>query len=310
MSMPKRKKKESHKADAPTEQTMGTEPSNPAASSAIAETVKAILERTPVYQDLVQPTAKKVGKEIVPAAKQIVGTAVRAVNMALAPLRAMFWGWERIEKIVVPAIAQRFENALDKMVTPKLNVAGPALEGLRFTGEEPALRDMFINLLATSMNKDTATRAHPAFAEIIRQLTPDEALIVQYLAVIKTVPVVLLATKAEGIVLMYEFTQPSLSLVHLDVAVDHKELIPSYIDNIRRLEIVSPANLSNLFSQEEDPRFARLLEDPILQQQRQQLEAAGIEYLPHGGQFGLTTFGSQFCEACVLPDGQRGMEGN
>jgi len=64
----------------------------------------------------------------------------------------------------------------DQIVVPKPNVAGPALEALRYTWHEETLSDLYANLLAaSSMDKSTADGAHPAFVEIIRQLTPDEA---------------------------------------------------------------------------------------------------------------------------------------
>ena len=43
------------------------------------------------------------------------------------------------------------------------------------------LRELYANLLATSIDSITAHEAHPAFVEIIRQLTPDEARIVKYI---------------------------------------------------------------------------------------------------------------------------------
>src|SRR5262249_12995200 len=150
------------------------------------------------YKDLAQPSAKRLGKELVPAAKQLGQTAVRALNTVLAPLRGAIWGWEKIEEIVIPELAKRVEDALHKLVTPKRTVAGPALEASRFAGGEPALREMYVNLLATSMDRDTATKAHPAFAEIIRQLTPDEARVVQFFAAEKVVAQMTFGTLGPG----------------------------------------------------------------------------------------------------------------
>jgi hypothetical protein len=219
--------------------------------------------------------------------------------MMLSPLRAVLWGWERIEEIIGPELGRRFENKLNRMVTPKLTVAGPTLESLRFAGDEPELREMYINLLETAMDKETAEKAHPAFAELIRQMTPDEAKIVRFFAVEKTSPQITLATKADSILLAYEYTQPALSLVHLDVKCDFPHLIPCYLDNLRRLEILSRISMDPSFPLQRDPRFERLTNHDLMMQQEAKLRAAGIEYLPYGGTFGLTSFGSQFCDACV-----------
>jgi hypothetical protein len=97
----------------------------------VAGTVKAILDAAPLYEDLIQPATKSLGRELRPAGKQIGGTVAGTVNLVLAPLRAVIWGWDKIEEIVVPEIGKRFEKALDRLVTPKPNVAGPIIEGLR-----------------------------------------------------------------------------------------------------------------------------------------------------------------------------------
>ena len=63
----------------------------------------------------------------------------------------------------------------DKIVEPDLMVAGPALESLKYTYDKEELRNMYLNLLVSSMNKDTKDKAHPSYVEIIRQLTPLDA---------------------------------------------------------------------------------------------------------------------------------------
>ena len=63
----------------------------------------------------------------------------------------------------------------DKIVEPDLMVAGPALESLKYTYDKEELRNMYLNLLVSSMNKDAKDKAHPSYVEIIRQLTPLDA---------------------------------------------------------------------------------------------------------------------------------------
>lgn len=63
----------------------------------------------------------------------------------------------------------------ESLVTPALNVAGPTVQGIAFTVDEPDLRAMYLNLLATASDSRVSSGAHPSFAEIIRQLTSAEA---------------------------------------------------------------------------------------------------------------------------------------
>ena len=48
------------------------------------------------------------------------------------------------------------------------------MQGLAFTHEEPSLKDMYLSLLATAMDGRVPRDAHPAFAEIIKQLSSEE----------------------------------------------------------------------------------------------------------------------------------------
>ncbi|HEX4226405.1 MAG TPA: DUF4393 domain-containing protein, partial [Pseudonocardiaceae bacterium] len=57
------------------------------------------------------------------------------------------------------------------------NVAVPALQGLSYTFEEPSLKQLYLNLLTTASDDRTSELAHPAFADIIKQLTPVEAVL-------------------------------------------------------------------------------------------------------------------------------------
>jgi Abortive infection alpha len=65
----------------------------------------------------------------------------------------------------------------ENLITPPASIAVPALQGLSYTFEEPNLKEMYLNLLATASDDRQADQAHPAFAEIIKQLTPNETLV-------------------------------------------------------------------------------------------------------------------------------------
>ena len=58
---------------------------------------------------------------------------------------------------------------------PRLMIAGPALEALKYSYDEQELRKMFVNLLASSMNRDKTESTHPSFVQIINQLSPLDA---------------------------------------------------------------------------------------------------------------------------------------
>ncbi|MDR4171192.1 DUF4393 domain-containing protein [Bacillus nitratireducens] len=64
------------------------------------------------------------------------------------------------------------ENDLQE---PQMSVVGPALEASKYYIEEETLREMFANIIASSMDKTKSTQVHHSFVEIIKQLSPEDA---------------------------------------------------------------------------------------------------------------------------------------
>lgn len=143
-------------------------------SKELLETAKAaseIVAAVPVYDDLIGPCAKELGKAL--------KTGAEAVNALLSPITTCVWGYEQMRRFLVPSLAAKLGHVpKERWQTPPMYVAGPALEGLRYCGDEPTLRELYANLLAGAMDKQTAKLAHPSYADIIRRLTPDEARII------------------------------------------------------------------------------------------------------------------------------------
>ncbi|SKA62407.1 protein of unknown function [Succinivibrio dextrinosolvens DSM 3072] len=96
----------------------------------------------------------------------------------------------------------------DKIVSPEAYVAIPALESLSYSMDSVELRNLYANLLANAMNKDVKEKVHPAFIEIIRQLTPNEAKLLEIIFKAKIAPVLDLELDNESGTLLqqYNFT--------------------------------------------------------------------------------------------------------
>lgn len=73
----------------------------------------------------------------------------------------------------------------DKRIMPDTQIVGGALYDSRFCVDKDELRNMFENLIASSLNSDTALDVHPSFSGIIRQMTCKDA---QTLAKFKSKP--------------------------------------------------------------------------------------------------------------------------
>ncbi|MGH1280463.1 DUF4393 domain-containing protein [Bacillus basilensis] len=64
----------------------------------------------------------------------------------------------------------------ENIVEPPLHIVGSSLEAAKYYFENDELRKMFANLIAASINSDMASKAHPSFVEIIKQLSPLDAM--------------------------------------------------------------------------------------------------------------------------------------
>lgn len=78
----------------------------------------------------------------------------------------------------------------DKKIEPDLQVTAQALENSKYCVESKELRKLFVNLISKSMNSDYSATVHPSFAEIIKQMSPDDARILQTIPLKNPIPIV------------------------------------------------------------------------------------------------------------------------
>lgn len=96
-------------------------------------------------------------------------------------------------------MAKKLENVPDEQITtPAPAVAVPAMQGLGYSFSERDLKEMYLNLLATATDARVRESAHPSFADIIKQLSPKEAIWLTRTLRRGSVPIVRLLRKAES----------------------------------------------------------------------------------------------------------------
>lgn len=259
----------------------------------VVDAVTGVAKAVPVYQDVVQPAAQEVGKAL--------QTVAKTIHIALAPVSALVWGYDQIKDFVSSRVAERLKNVPpENIVTPKPNVAGPALESLRYTGHEEMLSDLYANLLASSMDKATAEGAHPAFVEIIKQLTPDEAKLVGLF--LRKMPFPLLDVR-------WEFKNPSegksggrevlvnFSQLGKIAGCEYQHLTPAYIDNLCRLGL---AEVPTMFQYTAKGVYDVLENDAVVQKHKTDIEK-NPEHIAvlERKRLRITELGKQFVRICV-----------
>ena len=260
----------------------------------VIDAVTGVAKALPLYQDVAQPAAQELGKGL--------QTVAKTVHIALAPVSVLVWGYDQIKDFVSTKVADRLKNVSpENIITPKPNVAGPALESLRYTGHESSLSDMYANLLAAAMDKSTASGAHPAFVEIIKQLTPDEAKLIGLF--INHMPFPLIDVRREYKLQTPEKTGGLEAIVNFSLLgnialCEYPQHTPTYIDNICRLGL---AEIPAMFQYTGAGVYDPLENAPEIQHIKLQIEQnPEFSFSLQRKGLRVTELGKQFARICVL----------
>jgi len=140
------------------------------ASGAIAELIKAAGE---------SPKGKIAADNLGKSAVTITST----INNALLPLAAVNYAFDKARKYFAEEFSENLIEKTshisdEKLIEPDPSIAGQALQGLAFNHENNELKDMYLNLLSASIEDSRANSVHPAFVDVLRQITPFEAQII------------------------------------------------------------------------------------------------------------------------------------
>jgi hypothetical protein len=131
---------------------------------------KAVETVPDLYDDALKPITQESGKTL--------ALIPRAINAALSPLRQWIAQREYNVAETEKLLAQKLENIdPEKIVSPEAYVAVPALQAISYSMNSDELRELYANLLAKSMCTDTKNSVHPSFVEIIKQMSPLDAVV-------------------------------------------------------------------------------------------------------------------------------------
>jgi hypothetical protein len=259
---------------------------------------------TQVYQDGVQPTLSQLGRAM--------GTVAGMVNVLLAPLAKKIYASEASVEQFKADIGEKVKHIPeDRRITPPLAIAGPVIEAARFSLEEAELRELFANLIATSMDAARSDLAHPSFVSMLQQITPDEARMMSHMAVVVREP----AVQARCVVELFEGRGMSnrivlarFNLLGIRAGCECPDRADAYITNLERLGLLLVSTGEGAISFTNKAEYKVLEEHPLVVKA---LEAQERRTVPEGvyrpdrrqivpGLIMLTPLGRQFCDVCVL----------
>lgn len=149
----------------------------------IEGTGKIISIAPELYDNGLKPTVQETGK--------MISLLPKLINSLLTPL----WKWVIKREYSLKETEKMLEIKLknideSKIVAPETYVAVPALQAISYSMDSKELRNMYANLLAKAMNIDEKEKVHPVFVELIKQMTPKEAIILEEIFKVSITPVI------------------------------------------------------------------------------------------------------------------------
>lgn len=250
-----------------------------------------------VYSDGAKPAMKKTG--------ELLSIVPRAINAALLPLNMWIAHREYQLEETKKLLAAKLEKINpDKIVSPEAYIAVPTLQAISYSMDHPRIRDMYANLLAASMVDSMRDNTHPSFVEIIKQMTPDEACILEFL--VKewryALPIITLrktlANKGE-IDIFRHFSR--LYSLCPGLQMKNPSAVAVALDNLCRLGLGYIPEDRHFI---DDSWYANLETDPYVLSLK---ESTGLgkdeRWTIHKAMFALSSLGRAFADICIVFDG-------
>ena len=239
-----------------------------------ADEIAKLLPVKDIYENAAQPTVRQVGA--------IGGDLMKVLHLVLAPVQYVAALQDRYRTFIDRSVRKVPE---ERRIQPAPQIAGPVLEGIRYEPEGTEIEEMFANLLANAMDKQNIGRAHPAYPNIIKQLSKDEAILLIDLSkdhFVKIIEANVKYTNQKGI----SEKRPINRKIVKDTFPSSMLVMPERRDfYINHLEIIG---LLTIHTSKEERK-------PGIRSIRLQGSSRYTEY------YGLTTIGKDFIAACQPP---------
>lgn len=256
-------------------------------ATALAKTIDIIKDNENAKQ-----AADNLGQSLV--------TITETIKNALLPLAAVNYGFNKAKTYFNEKFQQDFEPKLadippEDLIEPKASVAGAVLQGIAFAHEETDIKEMFLSLLATSMDKRVSANAHPAFVEIIKQLSNEEAKLVQNIFSLGDSMVATAEIRLHDNVGFKVIYTHLVNFQTTDGAMLENPRLPAIIDNLVRLGLIIVDYSSHLT---DENAYQWVNDRPEMIRFKKEFNPEKIQF--QKGVIKNTSFGVQFAKAVGL----------
>lgn len=239
-----------------------------------------------IYGDLARPGVQQVGKAL--------GTVLGLGNTVLWPIHLAN---ERsrlcLEKHLEDYRMRLQHVEMEKIVPVAPEIGVPIAEKLTYVCDTK-LADMYLALLAKAANTDYVWEAHPSFVNVINNLSPDEAQLLEYFVTDSDIEFVTAKWWSEAI---YSFAGDLLIAPKHSTALLYPQNAPAYFSNLVGLGLVA-IHHERAVAREPTDVYPALEDYWSKQFPAEMAPEAGRILKFERGVVSITTFGHQFIHAC------------
>lgn len=256
--------------------------------------IKAIAEKlaVPIYEDALRPFAKEISKGLVSIAR-IANSGVYFVeDCVLAMTNVLRMTAENLA--VLPPERISFE---------KPRVALQALNESRYAINEEEIQRLFSNLISSSLDVDRASSTHPAYVEVIKQLQPDEAVILKFMFNQEKhrkghAPIIDI-TRTDELGDRCSVTEiiSDVNLICEDAGCVSPESSILYLSNLKRIGLLTSSSGTSFSKEEHEKIFTS---DKVKKLFEINSHLQNVTY--KSGQFSFTGFGGGFVNTCICDE--------
>ena len=239
------------------------------------------------YQDLAQPTVKTIGKTL-GTTFEFATIPALALGFATEIVKANFAHWLEVYKKKLDKIPEE-----DRCVVEP-EIGEPIIRNLMNTANDQ-IADLFTTLLVNASNIKTLDKAHPKFAQIVQNMTPDEALIIQYLKEHDEVCYMDFRGefgKEKGFLTIMSYA----TLIPNEVKLSYPDNINAYISNLISLGIIQDMSGTYKMDDSEYKEIEKLYREDL---EKQWIPHTFIKISTKKSYLDVTEFGELFINACI-----------
>lgn len=184
----------------------------------------------------------------------------------------------------------------DNIQDPPLSIVGPALEASKYYISDEELREMFAQLIASSMDKSQTKFVHPSFVEIIKQISVTDA---------KNLELIYKSQDSNAPIGKYKLinkeSKDTLSTMSPIVFLENNEFLnidtqANSIINLARLGLIE---YSFMEYYTDDSRYCFIENNNIYNELKNRHNDEFKEISNSRGIVYMTSYGNSFCKICL-----------